>query len=320
MKPTECSPRNGKIPVALTTSLKILTLISLLTLAATARADWLVLRDGGNDPALVRFDDSGEQIGGFASSAESFEGITAASQNEIYLTCNTLGSGEIIRLNAAGEVTASFSPPNFTLPGTVRLGPDGGLYAIGGMSGGTGISSHVDKYDRQTGASLGCVARSGDAGGSLFTDLAFGPNGMLYVADFDNGILRYNPRPGRLIGVFARVGPRGFTSPTALTFGPDGNLYVTSRDQNAVIRFDGRSGRFMNVFVPPGSGGLSAPMGLAFAPDGNLFVTSFNTASVLRYNGRTGQFIDAFVDSNPNLQNPTRLMFVPSANSFALRR
>ncbi len=52
----------------------------------------------------------------------------------------------------------------------------------------------------------------------------------------------------------------------------------------------------------------------------NLYVTSFNTASVLRYNGRTGQFVEAFVDSNPNLQNPTRLMFVPAANSFALRR
>jgi outer membrane protein assembly factor BamB len=311
MKQTECTPRNGKSPVASITALKILTLLALLTLAASANADLLVLRDGGNDPALVRFDDSGQQIGGFGLSAESMEGI-AASQSEIYIACNTLGSGEIVRLNAAGELVGSFTPANLTLPGTIRVGPDGYLYAIAGTFGGAGITSHVLKYDPQTGGFLDCVALSGDAGGSLFTDLAFSPNRQLYVADFDKGVLRYNTKTGRFMGVVAPVGPRGFNSPTALAFGPDGNLYVASRDQNAVYRFDGRTGRSLGIFVPSASGGLSAPMGLAFGPDGNLYVTSFNTASVLRYDGRTGQFIDAFVDSNPNLQNPTRLMFTPS--------
>lgn len=198
------------------------------------------------------------------------------------------------------------------MPGTIRVGPDGYLYAIAGSFGDAGISSHILKYDRQSGAFLDCVALSLDASGPPFTDFAFSPNRQLYVADFDKGVLRYNPKTGRFMGVVASVGPRGFNSPTALTFGPHGNLYVTSREQNAVYRCDGRNGRSLGIFVRPRSGGLSAPMGLAFGPDGSLYVTSFNTASVLRYNGRTGLFIDAFIDSNPNLQNPTGLMFTPS--------
>ena len=311
MKRTDDIPRNGKSPVAATTALKILALLALLTLAASAKGDLLVLREGGNDPAIVRFDDSGQHIGGFGSSAESIEGI-AGSQSEIYISCNTLGSGQIVRLNPACEVTATFTPENFTFPGTIRVGPDGSLYAIAGTIR-AGITSHVLKYDRQTGALLDCVALSDDAGGSLFTDIAFSLNRQLYVADFDKGVLRYNPNTGRFMGVVAPVGSKGFSSPTALTLGPDGYLYVASRDRSAVYRLDGRNGRSLGIFVQPRSGGLSAPMGLAFGPDGNLYVTSFNTASVLRYHGRTGHFLDAFIDSNPNLEKPTRLMFTPTA-------
>lgn len=62
-------------------------------------------------------------------------------------------------------------------------------------------------------------------------NVAFGPDGMLYVADFDNGKIRIvDPEDGQTATTIAAM---GFQRPFAMTFAPDGTLYVsTDHDPN----------------------------------------------------------------------------------------
>jgi len=141
------------------------------------------------------------------------------------------------------------------------------------------------------------------------SDLAFGRDGHLYVADSKLGIVRYNGKTGEFMDTFVPAGSAGVSGYFGFIFGPDGNLYAWSHSSNAVVRFDGNSGAFLDYFVAPGSGGLNSPGGLAFGPDGNLYVSSSGTDQILRYDGRTGAFLDVFA-VDPLMTNPANLVFI----------
>jgi sugar lactone lactonase YvrE len=159
-------------------------------------------------------------------------------------------------------------------------------------------------------------------------NLAFGPDGSLYVtSNGSNSVIRYNAA-GQLLGTFVTAGSGGLNSPFGLAFGPDGNLYVGSIGTNAIYRYSGTTGAFLNTFVSTGSGGLSSPRGIVFGQDGNLYVSSFNTNSILRFQGplntspgsplpATGQSGADFVPSGSGgLTDPVELVFGPGGSLY----
>jgi hypothetical protein len=145
-------------------------------------------------------------------------------------------------------------------------------------------------YDGVTGDFLGEFVTSESGGMIGPAGLTFGPDGNLYVANWEScNVTRFQgptgPAPGAPMpsagnsGAVFIPGDGGSPWPGqgrcvegGVIFGPDGNLYVTYTDwtgqykgnHGTVRRFDGVTGAFIDDFVPPGSGGLENPLFLTF--------------------------------------------------------
>jgi hypothetical protein len=155
------------------------------------------------------------------------------------------------------------------------------------------------------------------------TDLRFGPDGNLYVANLGgNSVAVFNAQTGQPVntpqgnGVFATGG--NLSSPTTLAFGPDGGLYVGNLGNSEVVRYSLSDGSHSSVFAS--GGGLDGVGGIAFGPNGNLFVSSLtpdypNNVSppkVVQFNGTSGALIGDFVKNTGTYSFPAGLQFLPN--------
>jgi hypothetical protein len=205
-------------------------------------------------------------------------------------------------------------------------GPDGNVY-VSTLSG-----SAVYRYDvagnplPAPGQSGAAFVAPGSGGLSGARDIAFGPDGFLYVASKLTGtVLRYDPVTGLPAGTFIVPGSGGLEAARGLLF-RNGYLYVTSAATttgpgvNAVLRYDATTGAPAGVsgqtgdavFIASGSGGLAYPSRIVFGPDGRAYVASTGSSSsaVLRYDGTTGSFVDTFVAAGSGgLNAPIGMVF-----------
>jgi len=138
------------------------------------------------------------------------------------------------------------------------------------------------------------------------TSATFGPDGLLYVASFDNDrILRYDGQTGDYLGTFVGAGAAGLNGPDAGTkFGADGLLYVPSFWNDRVLRYDDQ-GVFVDEFVSAQEGGLRQPRDLV-QHAGDWYVASSLNDRILRFDDQ-GNFIDVFTTT----PQPYSLAFHP---------
>lgn len=140
------------------------------------------------------------------------------------------------------------------------------------------------------------------------SDLAFGPNGHLYVVAGD-GVVHELASDGADLHQFGA--PTADREPCALAFGPDGHLFVTRAAQDRVLELD-KTGATVREFGPGTP--LDQPSGLAFGPAGNLFVSSAGTDRILEF-VPTGQFVRELGAGSP-LDQPGGLAFGPDGKLF----
>jgi gluconolactonase len=176
------------------------------------------------------------------------------------------------------------------------------------------------------------VAR--DCAGEPFlflNDLAFAPNGDLYVTD--SGILMEEIAPGgqlapnyrslRYDGRVYRIDTssgatelvdRGLAFANGIAFGPDGSLFVAETLSGNIYRYASRSGRitggrerFGNVIEHFNVAQLKGPDGMKFAVDGSLYVAVFGQGdvTVLDESGKVARRLQV------EGQFPTNLAFGP---------
>ena len=135
------------------------------------------------------------------------------------------------------------------------------------------------------------------SGGLMFPgDLAFGPDGNLYVIGMRSGgpwgILRYDGRTGSFLGSFIERGTSGLDRPLDLLF--LGDSLLVSDVQGGILRYDAYTGAFVDTFVALGSGGLQRASFMKQGLDGDLFVSD-GFRGVLRYDGESGVFVETFL-------------------------
>lgn len=193
----------------------------------------------------------------------------------------------------------------YNLEGIV-FGPDGHLYLVGELEG------KVWRFNGQTGAPLPAPGKSGaifvqDQGEHFGNarDLAFGPNGHLYVVGAAwNGVLEYDSA-GSFVREIVTNNAEGIANLISLSFGPDGHLYLMAGSLNGVYRFDGSTGAAKPAFGQTGAvfidgnvDGLNGPTHFDFDVSGDLFAIGSGMNAVLRYDHPSGAFVSYFVPNN----------------------
>jgi hypothetical protein len=217
---------------------------------------------------------------------------------------------------------------NPSTPNRMIYGPDGNLY-VTTLSG-----SSVLRYDGTSGTPLPALGKSGaefvspGAGGlDVARELAFGPDGNLYVVgDNSDAVLRFDPVTGNPLGALIPAGSGGLDQPRGLLFNTDGYLYVTSvgvgtaaPGLDSILRYDALTGAPAGisgqpgdaVFIASGSGGLDNPSHIDFH-NGEFYIASTSPStsnSILKYS-TDGSFVGAFVATGSGgLAGPSNFVF-----------
>lgn len=134
----------------------------------------------------------------------------------------------------------------------------------------------------------GCQARFHNP-----VNTAVGPDGTVYVADFDGGKIRAVSSDGTTSTV---INQADFTRPFGLAFAPNGTLYVTT-DNNPNGQHNEKSGTVWRVDVNaktanPVAVDLGRPRGIAVLSDGRLALSDYENHVVEILNPTTGMVMN----------------------------
>jgi DNA-binding beta-propeller fold protein YncE len=233
-------------------------------------------------------------------------GLAFGPDGALYVA-NPMGSPAIVKINGPFSDSPG-TAETFVSDGAfydLAFGADGNLYAAGAGS--------VLRYDIVTRQLIDTFTHGYTLAG--IRGIAFGPDGDLYVSNFDscvNGpsgctgsrgeIVRFDGSTGAYAGIDIPNGRGGLREPWKIAFNASGDLLVANFGvgESAILRFPPRSGSLRTNATFIKRDGME-PLYLAIGPDRNIYVSnsdaSGSAGSVLRFDGRTGAFIDVFVPS-----------------------
>lgn len=133
-------------------------------------------------------------------------------------------------------------------------------------------------------------------------DVAFHPDGDLFVADYGRNAIAQFDEDGTLVRRWGETGDApeqfGLSSPQRLAIGPDGSIYALdsrvgedgSSVTSSVVRFNSADGSFVDrVALPEGLN----PADLAVDDEGNIFLAETFNKAVIKLDG-TGQELARF--------------------------
>lgn len=201
-------------------------------------------------------------------------GVAVNSQGNIYLFHR--GKQPIICLDPRGKFIRSWGDDLIGSAHALRIDGEDNVWV-------TDIGNHQVMKFSPTGKLLLALGKAGSAGDGIDefnkpTDVAFGPDGEVYVTDGygNNRVVKFTPNGGFLMQWGeAGTGPVQFNLPHTVVVDHQGRILVGDRENDRVQVFES-SGKLVAVW--PGF----APFGLAYDKHGHLFVADGRANKVLQ--------------------------------------
>jgi DNA-binding beta-propeller fold protein YncE len=225
--------------------------IQVSGIAVTAKGNVLVLHRGAHP--IMEFDAGGKLVRSWGDGLFS-EGKVAANPKANWAPDRS-------------RYSASYGPAGCTSCGAhaVRVDPQGNIWVVD-------ATGHVIYKLNQDGKEIMRLGTKGVSGTSnstfnLPTDIAFAPNGDLYVTDgYGSARVVKFSREGKYISQWGTrgSGPGQFELPHNLVIDTQGRVYVTDRENQRIEVFDA-DGKFLTEWK--NTGGVS---GLAMTRDGRI--------------------------------------------------
>jgi streptogramin lyase len=180
-------------------------------------------------------------VAGWESGTVSW--VTVAPNGTIYEIQRGEKADPVLVLDRQGKVLRSWGKGDFSLPHAIRLDPAGNVWTVDANS--------------STVIELTIVVGEQPKGNNAFvgtTDIAFAPNGHLYITDgYGNArVLEYTP-DGKRVREWGThgTGPGEFHLPHAIQIDKDGTIYVADRENGRIQKFD-LQGNFLGEITDVG--------------------------------------------------------------------
>jgi streptogramin lyase len=219
--------------------------------------------------------------------------ITADDAGNTYLLQRGEKADPIIVLDPKGKVLHSFGAGMFKMPHSIRIDPQGNIWTADAKS------SMVYKFSTD-GKKLLEIAVGGvpeDCAGGFCgtTDVGFGPDGQVFVADgYKNARIIEYDKEGKKVREWGKagIGPGEFRIPHTIVVDKRGIIYVGDRENGRVQRFD-LKGNFLGEWtygkafsLALSNDGLwigSRPMIGTSETPGWLIQVNLHTGSIVQY-------------------------------------
>lgn len=174
----------------------------------------------------------------------AISGVAVGADESLYVIQRGKDADPILVFDQRGTLLRSWGKGDFTLPHSLRLDPDGNVWAIDAGA------SKIIKYSSAGKKLLTIAIEPVPDNGSLFrgvTDLAFAPNGHVFITDgYGNArVLEYTAR-GEAVRAWGHPGkgPGEFHLPHAIQISRSGIVYVADRENGRIEELD-LDGKFL---------------------------------------------------------------------------
>jgi DNA-binding beta-propeller fold protein YncE len=198
------------------------------------------------------------------------------------------GEHPIMEFTSDGRLIRSWGEGLFIRPHGIRIDPEGNIWTV------DNDTHQVMKMD-PSGRVRMVIGRKGFSGETeeAFnrpTDVAFGPNGEIYVADgyVNSRVVKFT-KEGRYVTAWGKKGKGEgeFNLPHSVAVDKQGRVYVGDRENYRLQIFDA-NGKFLQQWTHVGS-----PWGLDMQPDQTLFIADGYNDRILKVN-LEGKVLGAF--------------------------
>ena len=144
----------------------------------------------------------------------------------------------VLVLDREGKVLRSWGKGDFTIPHSIRIDPAGNVWTVD--AGSSVVIQYSPLGKKLMTIAVGELAENGSAFRGT-TDIAFGPDGHLFITDgYGNArVLEYTPG-GKRVKQWGRAGtgPGEFRLPHAIQIDENRIVYVADRENGRIEKFD----------------------------------------------------------------------------------